>query len=129
MILKRVWACCAIIVSILITSACWLMTLYRKNERLSELIDTAIESARSGDEDIAMQAIDSLCEYWEGFYTTASVFERSIPLDSVSDSVAKLKSLYENGSEEFYSECEMIRCAADRIFKSNLPFVPDSTSQ
>ncbi len=127
--MKRVWICSLIIALILIISSAWLVVLCNKNERLSQLIDEAVESVRSGDSDTATRAIDDLCKYWESFYATASVFERSTPLDNVSDSVAKLKSLYENGSEEFYSECETIRCAADRIFKSNLPFVPDSTSQ
>lgn len=127
--MKRVLLCSGIIAAILITSAVWLFVLYSHNQRLSELIDEAVYLSAGEDREKAENAIDDLCEYWEDFYNTACIFERSAPLDSVSDSVAKLKSLYENGSEEFYSECEVIRCAADRIFKSNLPFVPDGTSQ
>lgn len=127
--MKRVVFCVAILLGIVIVSTAWIISLCHKNEKLSELIDNAVSVSKSGDREKTLTAIDELCEYWESFYNVASVFERSTPLDNVSDSVAKLESLYENSSEEFYSECEMIRCAADRIFRSNVPFLPDSTSR
>lgn len=73
----------------------------------------------------APHAIDELCGYWESFASAAALFESSDSIAGISDAAAKLRYLYEKDNDEFYSECEVIRCGADRIYRSNVPFLPN----
>lgn len=123
--MKRVWLCIGILGAIICLSAGWLACLYDRTKEMSRLIDNCVTLAENDSED-TREAISELCDYWESFYGIASLFENSLALNSISDSVSKLMPLYEKDNDELFSECEMIKVACDRIFRSNMPFVSDA---
>lgn len=120
--MKRVWLCVGILSIIVFLSVSWLACLMDRTKEMSKLLDNCLELSRNGSDKTA-EAIEEISDYWESFYRTASLFENSISLNNISDSVARLMPLYENGSDELYAECEVIRASCDRIFMSNMPFV------
>ena len=124
--MKRIIFCICILLTIISVSAGWSVYLYNGNQKLFSLIDNAQALAETKDE-CADEAISELCAYWERFSSVAALFETSDRLDNISDSCAKLKPLYEKDNEEFFSECEVMRFAAERIFRNDIPFLPNNS--
>lgn len=122
--MKRLWLCIAILSVLLLSSFGWAIYLHSSCEKLSRLIDKAQELAEQRSDDTE-KAIDELCDYWESFAGAAAFFESSDSLGGISDAAAKLSYLYKKDNDEFFSECEVVRCGADRIYRGNVPFLPN----
>ncbi len=122
--MKRLWVCCAILAFMLVMASGWVHYLKKSSERLSNMIDEAEQLAEQRSPEAA-EAIDELCSYWESFASAAAFFESSSTLLSISVSAAQREYIYAKENDEFFSECEVIRNGADRIFRSNLPFLPN----
>lgn len=122
--MKRLWLCVAILAFILSAAFGWAIYLHKSCEKLGSLIDTAQELAEKRSPNTE-DAITELCDYWEGFVAAAAFFETSDSLAGMSEAAAKLSYLYAKDNDEFFSECEVVRCGADRIYRSNVPFLPN----
>lgn len=122
--MKRLWLCSAILVVILSAAGGWAIYLHKSCERLSFLIDRA-QSLAEERSPATEDAIAELCDYWEDFAAAAAMFESSESLSGISETAAKLEYLYKKDNDEFFSECEVVRCGADRIYRGNVPFLPN----
>lgn len=122
--MKRLHLCIAILASILLLAFGWSAFLNKSCERLSALIDTAQSLAERRSPDTP-QAIDELCSYCAYFTAAAAFFESAESLSGMSEAAAKLKYLYQKDNDEFFSECEVVRFGADRIYRGNMPFLPN----
>lgn len=122
--MKRLWLCCAILTVILAAAFGWAIYLHKSCEKLGRLIDTAQQLAEKRSPDTE-DAIAELCDYWKSFAGAAAFFETSDTLSGISEAAAKLSYLYAKDNDEFFSECEVVRCGADRIYRSNVPFLPN----
>lgn len=97
------------------------MILKGRNRRLAELIDKAVSYARAGQQELAAESTKELQDYWEEYYVTVSYLVQTSKLEDISYSVAKLDPLLETGSEEFYSECRLIKYGTELIYKNEFP--------
>lgn len=122
--MKRLHLCIAILAAILLCAVGWSAFLNNSCKRLNALIDTAQSLAEERSPDTP-RAIDELCDYCADFTATAAFFENAESLSGMSEAAAKLKYLYKKDNDEFFSECEVVRCEADRIYRGNVPFLPN----
>lgn len=119
--MKRVALCSGILLAILILSISIIFTLRNGNKKICYYIDNALALAEADRTDRALMAIDELGVYWEKYYVMTSYFIQSSKLEDINFSVSKLRPLLEKDSEEFYSECMVIRYGLDKLYKNELP--------
>ncbi len=118
--MKRIVICFGIIFAIIGSSVVSLYFLDRENREFFEKVDVIVELYNENSPEI-LQKIDELDEYWDRYYIRFSYVTQTATLDDISYSVAKLKPLYEQGSDEFVSECESIKYWVNRIYHRQFP--------
>ncbi len=122
--MKRVWLCCGILAVIFIFGVGWSVFLGACSRHMNELIDKAQSLAETRSPDTE-KAIEELCSYWESMASTAAFFESAETVSGIGDAVARIEYLYRKDNDEFFSECEVIRGGVDRIYRSNMPLLPN----
>ena len=118
--MKRITICIGIMVAIIGSSVVALYLQDRSNKEFFGRIDEIVGLYDDNSPEI-LQKIDELDEYWDNYYVRFSYVTQSATLDDISYSVAKLKPLYEQGSDEFVSECESIKYWVNRIYHRQFP--------
>lgn len=118
--MKRITLCSGIIVTIIVSAVFSLYFMNRSNREIFEKIDEITELYNEDSPEV-VDKINELDGYWDEYYIKFSYITQSTALDDISYSVAKLKSLYEHGSDEFVSECESIKYWVKRIYDRQYP--------
>lgn len=119
--MKRVILCAAILCVIIIQSVVSLAILGSKNRKLDAVISEAVKLAEAGDTQGALAKTDEIVSCWDDYYVTVSYLVQTSKLEDLSYSVSKLKALLEKDSEEFFSECSLIRYGIELIYKNEFP--------
>ncbi len=122
--MKRVWLCCGILVAIFLFGIGWSAYLKSFSSEINELIDKAQQLAETRDPKTE-EVIEELSGYWSDMASLAAYFESAQSLSGIGDAAAKIAYLYEKDNDEFFSECEVIRGGVDRIYRSNVPLLPN----
>lgn len=113
---------CAVIIAVIIAGAMMsVASIKKKNNILISKLNEAIKLADDGEKEQALDAVRDLNDYWTDYYIKISFLVESSRLDDISTSVAKLRPLLEKDSEEFFSECEVIRFGVTLVYDSELP--------
>lgn len=120
--MKRITICIGIIITIICASVISLYFMNASNRKFCGKIDEIVELYLEDSPEV-LKKIQQLDEYWDGYYIKFSYVTQSTTLDDISYSVAKLKPLYEQGSDEFVSECESIKYWVDRIYNRQFPYL------
>lgn len=119
--MKRFVICVAILVGILLQSVLSIFTLKRFNDNLKEYVTEAVYLAENKEYDRASEVVGKIEKYWEKYYKTASFLIQTSKLEEISFAVSKLSPLLRKGSEEFFSECDMIIYSTKQIYENELP--------
>ncbi|MGN0601737.1 MAG: DUF4363 family protein [Oscillospiraceae bacterium] len=118
--MKRITVSIGIIIAIIIGSVLSLYFMDKNNREMFDRIDR-ITSMYSQQSEGITKEIEDLQDYWEEYYVRYSYVTQCSTLDDISYSVAKLKSVYEQQSDEFIPECESIKYRVRRIYDRQFP--------
>jgi hypothetical protein len=119
--MKRILLCAAIFVSVSAASVMSVVTLKKYTDALCGQIDECMAAYLSGED-----AAGELSEFERQFgryYAVSSFIVRSGELDEIYSATARLRPLYEEGSEEFCSELSAVRLKAQTIYRAQFPFI------
>lgn len=119
--MKRMTLCITILIVIIVSAVGSLYFMNRSNREVFERIDEIVELYNAESPEVE-EKIHQLDQYWDEYYVRFSYVTQSSALDDISYSVAKLKALYEEGSDEFVSECESIKYWVKRIYDRQFPY-------
>jgi hypothetical protein len=100
-----------------------LLNIKHYNQSLSEKIDKALTYWEAGRTDDALEVVNDIEEFWNGYYKTMSYIITSDKMQSISSSIAKLRPLLIFENDEFYSECESIKFSIALIYDSEFPYL------
>lgn len=119
--MKRFYICCIILFTIIISSGLLVYRLNKYTDAFTQKIDEACELADNEKTDDALIKIEEINQFFKKYYFHMSLIVQSDKLNTISDSVSKLKPLLQYNSEEFYSECSNIKFDIKLIYDSQYP--------
>lgn len=110
-----------IIVLIIVLGISGFFVLKQKTNDVIELIDETKAFSDSENTEKALDSVEILMEKWDKFHTYASVFINNEKISVAQSSIARLKSLIEEKSDEVSAELETAKSALKWIIESEIP--------
>ena len=66
-------------------------------------------------------AIETLKSHWQRLYRHCAFFIQTQKLEEANLSISRLKVMYENENDEFFSALEVIKASLEKIYVNELP--------
>ncbi len=110
-----------IVVAIIVLSVSGIFVLDYKTDRVLKLLEETRSYSDEGDNEKALEAVDSLEKEWEKYHTYASIFVRNDKITNVQTSMSRLKPLIEKDNDELNAEFENAKSGLEWIIESEIP--------